>query len=109
MCSETNDECVHGFCSTSVEGTTLARPIRWANAERFEWGDDWHLAQERASKTTGGAYVEDNGRSGGPGGGEGGFWRESFQVLCGETGELPGESFSVSNILLHPSMRWLVA
>ena len=56
-----------------------------------------------------GAYVEDNGRSGGPGGGEGGFWRESFQVLCGETGELPGESFSVSNILLHPSMRWLVA
>ena len=76
-------------------------------AERVERGDDWDAVQEHALKTQRprreflrvardpGACVEDNGRSGSPGSREGGFWRESFQVLCGEMSELPGESVSV--------------
>ena len=59
------DECVHACWIASVEGTTLARPIRWANAERVDRGADWDAAQERASKTARGVLgaPEEDGES----------------------------------------------
>lgn len=57
VCSWMNEGCVHACSITSVDGTTVASPMRCANAARVERGGGWEDAQECASKTAGAALA----------------------------------------------------